>query len=261
MCYLIKNAKEAVTEKKRNTPDYEDIEDVDMHSFEDFDMLSYMLFNCAYEYGKDFKHVAYLYQQSLECHLKMFEVYTPFDLFLSLRTRIPYLLAALGYDDECMSFIRRNLRLFNNDDNYSTWRRSDVLSWNLGIEAWPHYFRIPASLVKMRVINDLSNWLKFESVILSHFPGDIKGVIQGFVVGPGESASIQLDHENAQLLQLMQEPPIADCNVFTVVEQGSPIELYQDSDFSTPYMNDFVRDMLCNDPVVRPILFEFLDKV
>jgi hypothetical protein len=119
-------------------------------------------------FGNDSAESKYLYGQALDSYMELYETIRSADTFrirdiVPLRSRLPFLLAALGHDELAIRETERCMM------NWSRGERSNDLSvysdlikkgmrreWGrLLFTSWPRSFLLPVLLVKLRVVLDL----------------------------------------------------------------------------------------------------------
>jgi hypothetical protein len=133
----------------------------------DFFILGSLQFQLAYRYSETILQSKYLYGQALDSYMEQYETIRSKENFsvheiVPLRSRIPFLLAALGHDELAIRETERCIMRWSRGERSNDLSvYSDLIKQGmhkipkLFFASWPKCFLLPVLLVKLKVVLDL----------------------------------------------------------------------------------------------------------
>jgi hypothetical protein len=186
--------------------------------------LGMVKFEVAYKCSKTIEQGKYMYEQALDCYIKLYEKernkrYTDDELYHA-KSRIPFLLAALGHhglaiaETELCAVHRGTGERTFSPSVYADVEKMGGMQLDTGImlfDCWPIHYILPLLLVKMKLVADLSyphqQFMAFKSTKAGKLLDQADSVIANFHMGCGLSALADQTAQMQRLFDLMELHP------------------------------------------------------
>jgi hypothetical protein len=234
--------------------------------------LGSLQFQMAYRYSETILQSKYLYGQALDSYVELYEMIRSQEILsvheiVPLRSRIPFLLAALGHDELAIRETERCVMRWSRGERSNDLSvYSDLIKQGMQrnsrimFTSWGKCFLLPVLLVKLRVVLDLRHQ---ESMLNEYKLTDAGRKLENVVTVVRDFFMHSLSDQTDQMLFVLDlvensgEEPFLDFSPNTLDDKAYIPNIFAEVDEDDPligYEYIFVRDAFQENPQMKAIV-------